>query len=45
MAYLHARIYQIQEGFEIVKYEVTEHYQMMRDFINNSQKMLDILME
>ncbi|MHB8076870.1 AAA family ATPase [Desulfosporosinus fructosivorans] len=45
MAYPHARIYQIQEGFEVVKYEETEHYQIMRAFINNTQKMLDILME
>ena len=24
---------------------LTEHYQIMRAFINNTQKMLDILME
>lgn len=45
MAYPRAQIYQIQEGLEIVKYEETEHYQIMRAFINNTQKMLDILME
>jgi len=45
MAYPHARIYQIQEGFEVVNYEETEHYQIMRAFLNNKQKMLDILME
>ncbi len=45
MAYPHARIYQIQEGFEIVKYEETDHYLIMRAFMNNTQKMLDILME
>jgi len=45
MAYPHAQIYQIQEGFESVKYEGTEHYQIMRAFLNNTQKMLDILME
>lgn len=45
MAYPHARIYQIQEEFEVVNYEETEHYQIMRAFLNNKQKMLDILME
>jgi len=45
MAYPQARIYEIQEGFEIVEYEGTEHYQIMRAFINNTQKMLAILME
>lgn len=45
MAYPHARIYQIQEGFELVEYEQTEHYQIMKAFINNTRKMLNILME
>ena len=45
MAYPHARIYQIQEGFELVEYEETEHYQIMKAFINNTRKMLNILME
>ncbi|HBW38419.1 AAA family ATPase [Desulfosporosinus sp. BICA1-9] len=45
MAYPQARIYQIQDGFKIVKYEEIEHYQIMRAFMNNTQKMLDILME
>ncbi|MCB8813978.1 AAA family ATPase [Desulfosporosinus shakirovi] len=45
MAYPQARIYEIQEGFKIIEYEGTEHYQIMRAFINNTQKMLEILME
>lgn len=45
MAYPNAIIYEIKEGFKIVKYEETEHYQVMRDFLNNTQKMLNILME
>jgi len=45
MAYPHARIYQIRDGLEVVNYEETEHYQIMRAFLNNKQKMLDILME
>jgi predicted ATPase len=43
MAYPHARIYQINEGFEQVSYEETEHYNVMRSFLNNKQKMLSIL--
>lgn len=45
MAYPDAIIYQINEGFEPVSYEDTEHYQITRAFLNNPQKMLDILME
>lgn len=45
MAYPDALIYQINEGFEQVKYEETEHYQITRSFINNRQKMLNILLE
>ena len=45
MAYPNAVIYEIKEEFKIVKYEETEHYQVMSDFLNNTEKMLDILME
>lgn len=45
MAYPEAIIYQIQEGFDKVDYEDTEHYQIMRSFLNNTNKMLDILLE
>lgn len=45
MAYPDALIYQIQEEFKIVQYEETEHYQIMRSFLTNRQKMLDILLE
>lgn len=45
MAYPNARIYQIDEGFEQVNYEDTEHYQVMHSFLNNTQKMLNILLE
>lgn len=45
MAYPNARIYQINEGFEQVNYKDTEHYQVMHSFLNNTQKMLDILLE
>lgn len=45
MAYPDALIYQIREGFEKVSYEETEHYQVMSSFLNNRQKMLNILLE
>ena len=45
MAYPNARIYQINEGFEQVNYEDTEHYHVMHSFLNNTHKMLDILLE
>lgn len=45
MAYPQALIYQIEGGFAKVKYQETEHYQIMRSFLNNTQKMLDILLE
>lgn len=45
MAYPDAIIYQINEGFEQVEYENTEHYQIMYYFLNNTEKMLDILLE
>jgi predicted ATPase len=45
MAYPEAMIYQIKDEIEQVSYEETEHYQVMRSFLNNTQKMLNILLE
>jgi len=45
MAYPNATIYEISDSFKKVKYEETEHYQVMNSFINSRQKMLDILMK
>lgn len=45
MAYPDALIYELKEGFEKVDYEDTEHYQIMRSFLNCPQKMLQILLE
>jgi predicted ATPase len=45
MAYPDAAIYEIKEGINSVKYEETEHYQVTRGFLNNTDKMLDILMD
>lgn len=45
MAYPDAVILQLKDGFEAIAYEETEHYLIMREFLNNPKKMLDILME
>ncbi|AGK95503.1 AAA family ATPase [Clostridium pasteurianum] len=44
MAYPDATIYEIKDTLELVKYEDTEHYQIMKNFINNKDKMINILM-
>lgn len=44
MAYPDSTIYEVRDGFKRVEYEETEHYQVTRSFLNNTQKMLDILM-
>jgi predicted ATPase len=43
MAYPDAAIYEIQETISQVKYEETEHYQIMKSFLNNTESMMDIL--
>jgi len=45
MAYPDACIYEIKDSIKKVKYEETEHYQVMRAFINNKQGMLRELMQ
>lgn len=45
MAYPDAAIYEIKDGFKMVKYEETENYQVMKAFMNNTQRMLKVLME
>lgn len=45
MAYPDKVIYEIKEDIKAVQYEETEHYQVMKSFLNNTQSMLDILME
>lgn len=45
MAYPNSTIYEIKENIQAVKYEETEHYQVMKAFFSNTQAMLDILME
>ncbi len=45
MAYPDAAIYEIRETIERIKYEETEHYQVMRAFIKNKDGMLRELMK
>jgi predicted ATPase len=45
MAYPDAYIYEISDGIRRVKYQETEHYQVMKAFINNTDGMLRELME
>jgi predicted ATPase len=45
MAYPNAMIYEIKDEIKRVDYEETEHYQVMKSFINNTDKMLDILID
>lgn len=40
MAYPDSYIYEIGDGIRRVRYEETEHYQIMKAFINNREKML-----
>ncbi|KNY29438.1 AAA family ATPase [Pseudobacteroides cellulosolvens] len=45
MAYPNSIIYEIKEELKVVKYEETEHYQVTKAFLNNTQKMIDILLD
>lgn len=45
MAYPEALIYEITgEGCRAVRYQETEHYEVMKSFLNNTEKMLDLLL-
>ena len=45
MAYPNSIIYEINHGFKKVEYTETEHYQVMKHFINNTDRMLELLMK
>lgn len=46
MAYPDAWVYQCSaSGIERVRYEDTEHFQVMHDFVVNPERMLDILLD
>lgn len=44
MAYPNAKIYSIDQSYDCVKYEETEHYNTTKQFVNNTERMLKILM-
>jgi predicted ATPase len=44
MSYPDAYIYMVDEGFRKVEYRETEHYQVTRTFLNDTDRMLNILM-
>lgn len=45
MSYPDAIIYELRDGFKKVEYRDTEHYQVMKEFINNTERMLNIIMD
>lgn len=46
MAYPDAWVYRCSvEGIERVRYQDTEHFQVMHDFVVNPERMLDILLD
>lgn len=45
MAYTNSIIYELKDGFNEVGYKQTEHYQVMKQFINNTENMLKLIME
>ena len=44
MAYPNARIYSIDQNYACIQYEETEHYNTTKQFVNNTERMLKILM-
>lgn len=44
MSYPDATIYKVDEGYKEVSYKETEHYQVTRTFLNDTDRMLGILM-
>ncbi|MGB3367503.1 MAG: AAA family ATPase [Acidaminobacteraceae bacterium] len=40
MSYPDSIIYDVDNGYEAVKYEETDHYRITREFLNNPDKML-----
>lgn len=45
MSYPEATIYSIDDAYKKKKYEETDHYQITKEFLNNTDKMLNILLE
>ncbi|MBE6068192.1 MAG: ATP-binding cassette domain-containing protein [Clostridium lundense] len=43
MAYPDSILYELNDDFKVVNYQDTEHYKIMKSFIGNPKKILDIL--
>lgn len=45
MSYPDAIIYELKGGFRKKEYRDTEHYQITKEFVNNTERMLDVIMK
>lgn len=45
MAYPYAKIYDVDNGYEEVKYTETDHYLITKEFLNNPSRMMDIILK
>jgi len=45
MSYPDAAIYELKNGFKEINYKDSEHYQVMKEFLNHTEKMLSLLMD
>ncbi len=45
MAYPNAQIYNIENGYMPIDYKETEHYRVVKNFVNNTEGMLSILLD
>lgn len=45
MAYPNAIIYNVDEGYKEVSYKETEHYQVVKEFVNQPERLLKILLD
>ncbi len=45
MAYPNSKIYEVENGYEEILYEDTQHYSLTKSFLDAPSRMLDILLE
>jgi predicted ATPase len=45
MAYPNAKIYEVDNGYNEIEYTETDHYIITKEFLNNTSKMMDILLK
>lgn len=44
MAYPNAKIFDVDHGYQEIDYTETDHYQITKNFLNNTSKMIEILL-